>query len=71
MSTITTQKLLSVFNGSPLATHTIRHRLGKPAKLVAFAIYRAIDSGHLRRINPSEVGSGRRKLSVYAPNSKQ
>jgi hypothetical protein len=68
---ITTQKLLSVFNGSPLATHTIRHRLGKSPKLVAFAIYRAIDSGHLRRVDPTEVGSGKRKMSVYAPNSKQ
>lgn len=58
--------LLAVFNDSPLATHTIRARLHETPRRVAGVIRQGIEKGIIRRASPTEVGSGRYKVSVYA-----
>ena len=66
MSTISMKDLLSVFNDSPLAAHTIRARLHEKPRRVAGAIHQGIKKGIIRRVSPLEVGSGCYKVSVYA-----
>ena len=66
MSTIPMKDLLSVFNDSPLATHTIRARLHETPRRVASVIRQGIEKCIIRRVSPAEVGSGRYKVSVYA-----
>lgn len=60
--------LLSVFNESPLSARTIRIRLRESPRKTAGVIHQGLEEGVIRRVHPIEVGSGRRKVSVYAKN---
>jgi len=66
---ISTKRVLACFaHGSPLSRRTVRRRLGYPAQsVVSKVLFTAVEQGHLRRVQPVEVGSAKHFLHVYAP----
>ena len=65
---ITDTQLLTIFQASPLSRRMIRRKLGRPANSVVSAVlYSACERGVVHKVRPSDIGSCRHSLHVYAP----
>lgn len=68
---IDTNRLLRVFDGSPLSHREIRRRLGNPKRCVVTAVLRsAVTAGFLRQVAPHEVGSAKYSVAVFTLTKK-
>ena len=68
---IDTNRLLRVFEDSPLSHRVIRRRLGDPKRRVVTAVlWGAVAAGLLRQVEPHEVGSAKHSVAVFALSEK-
>lgn len=68
---IGTDRLLRVFEDSPLLHRVIRRQLGNPKRRVVTAVlWDAVAAGLLRQVEPHEVGSAKHSVAVFTLSEK-